>query len=217
MKPGIPRGLYVITDRALCSRTGISASVSAALEGGAVIVQYRDKTQDRPRREGEAGALAALCRGHGAAFIVNDDPELALSCGATGVHLGRDDTGIEEARRLLGPDAVIGVSCYDSMALARKAAAAGCDYVAFGSAYPSPTKPGAVHAATSLYRKAVAEIPVPIVAIGGIMPDNAPPLLRAGCHALAVISGVFGEADPRAAAGRYARLFHEGSQTYPLE
>jgi thiamine-phosphate pyrophosphorylase len=217
LKPGIPRGLYVITDRALCDRHGISASVSAALEGGAVIVQYRDKTGERSRREGEAGHLARLCREHGAVFIVNDDPELALDCGAAGVHLGRDDTSIEEARRLLGRDAVIGVSCYDSITLARKAAVAGCDYVAFGSAFPSPTKPGAPHAPMSLYREAVSEIPVPVVAIGGITPDNAPSLLQAGCHALAVISGVFGQTDLRAAARRYARLFTEGPQTYPLE
>lgn len=181
------------------------------------MVQYRDKTQDRSRREHEAGGLARLCREHGAVFIVNDDPELALHCGAAGVHLGRDDMSIEEARRLLGRDAVIGVSCYDSMTLARRAAVAGCDYVAFGSAFPSPTKADAPRASMSLYREAVSEIPLPVVAIGGITPENAPSLLQAGCHALAVISGVFGRTDLRAAAHRYARLFTEGPQTDPLE
>jgi len=191
--------------------------VAAALQGGAVIVQYRDKTRDSVRRKREAGQLASLCRDRGAIFIVNDDAELALHCGASGVHLGRDDAGIADVRRLLGRDAVIGVSCYDSMVLARKAAEAGCDYVAFGSAYPSPTKPGAVRAATSLYREAVSEIPLPVVAIGGITPQNARPLVQAGCHALAVISGVFGQADPRAAASRYARLFGKRARTHPLE
>jgi thiamine-phosphate pyrophosphorylase len=192
LKSDIPRGLYVVTDRVLCGRSGIVASVAAALAGGAAIVQYRDKTGDLARRECEAERLAQLSGESGALFIVNDDVDLALSCGADGVHLGREDTGIAEARSLLGPD---------------EAAAAGCDYVAFGSAYPSPTKPDAVCAAISLYREAVSEIPLPVVAIGGITPENSPPLIAAGCHALAVISGVFGQDDPRAAAARYTRLF----------
>jgi thiamine-phosphate pyrophosphorylase len=207
LKSDIPRGLYVVTDRVLCGRSGIVASVAAALAGGAAIVQYRDKTGDLARRECEAERLAQLSGESGALFIVNDDVDLALSCGADGVHLGREDTGIAEARSLLGPDRLIGVSCYDSIERAHEAAAAGCDYVAFGSAYPSPTKPDAVCAAISLYREAVSEIPLPVVAIGGITPENSPPLIAAGCHALAVISGVFGQDDPRAAAARYTRLF----------
>jgi thiamine-phosphate pyrophosphorylase len=195
LKSDIPRGLYVVTDRVLCGRSGIVAGVAAALAGGAAIVQDRDKTGDLARRECEAERLAQLSGESGALFIVNDDVDLALSCGADGVHLGREDTGIAEARSLLGPDRLIGVSCYDSIERAHEAAAAGCDYVAFGSAYPSPTKPDA------------SEIPLPVVAIGGITPENSPPLIAAGCHALAVISGVFGQDDPRAAAARYTRLF----------
>lgn len=206
MKPVIPRGLYAITDHVLCG-AGIVANVSAAVKGGAVIVQYRDKTRDVERRQREAGLLVQLCREQGALFIINDDVDLALGCGADGVHLGREDAGVDRARGLLGPGRLIGVSCYDSIELARNAVEAGCDYVAFGSAYPSPTKPGATRAATSLYREAVSEMPVPVVAIGGITPENAPPLVEAGCHALAVISGVFGQQDSEGAAARYARLF----------
>ncbi len=212
MRTEIPRGLYVITDSVLCGRAGVLASVSAALEGGAVIVQYRDKTGDQQRREREAGLLAQLCRERGVMFVVNDDADLALRCGADGVHLGRDDTGVGRARDILGPGRVIGVSCYDSIELAREATAAGCDYVAFGSAYPSPTKPGAVRAEVSLYRHAISEIALPVIAIGGITPENALPLIEAGCHALAVISGVFGQDDPGTAAARYARLFTGAGQ-----
>jgi len=207
LRPRFPRGLYVITDLDLCAGPGLLASVSAALEGGAVIVQYRDKTGDLERREQEAAALAGLCRRHGALFVVNDDTGLAGRCGADGVHLGRGDGDIRAARQALGPGRLIGASCYDSMDCAREAIAAGCDYVAFGSAFPSPTKPGAVRAPISLYRDAVAGLPVPVVAIGGITPENAMPLIDAGCRALAVISGVFGRPDPAAAASTYARLF----------
>lgn len=207
MKPAIPRGLYAITDRALCGNRGLHSSVAAALAGGAVMIQYRDKTTDSGRRRDEARQLARLCREHGALFIVNDDPELAARSDADGVHLGRDDQEIFAARRLLGPGRLLGASCYDSLALARDAVAAGCDYVAFGSAFPSPTKPGAVRAPVSLYRQAAAELPVPVAAIGGITPDNAAPLVAAGCRLLAVISGVFDQSDPRDAAARYVRLF----------
>ncbi len=207
MKADLPRGLYVITDPVLCATLGLSASVSAALAGGAVTVQYRDKSSDRARRDREAATLASICREHGAVFIVNDDADLALRSGAHGVHLGRDDTIVDQARDLLGPDRLIGVSCYDSIERAHEAVAAGCDYVAFGSAYPSPSKPAAVRAPISLYREAVAGISVPVVAIGGITPQNAAPLIDAGCRALAVISGVFGGEDPTFAATQYARLF----------
>lgn len=217
MKPRIPRGLYAITDPDLCARTGLTESVAAALHGGAVMVQYRDKSNRRRRREAEAAGLATLCRNHGAAFIVNDDPWLAKACGADGVHLGRDDTDPRQARQALGADCLIGVSCYDSLERAREAVAAGCDYVAFGSAFVSLTKPDAVHAPLALYRRAVEELPVPVVAIGGITPHNAPALIAAGCRALAVISGVFAQADPRAAAAAYARLFGQTDRADGLE
>lgn len=209
MKPSFPRGLYVITDRDLCVESGMTASVRAALRGGSAIVQYRDKTGDHRRRQREAAALARECRNANALFIVNDDPELARACDAGGVHLGGEDTDLAQARQIIGDKRLIGVSCYDSIERARDAVAGGCDYVAFGSAFPSPTKPGAVHAPLRLFTEAARELQVPVVAIGGLTPANGGRLVAAGCHALAVISGVFGQPDPEAAARQYVRLFEQ--------
>ena len=196
-------GLYAITDG---PRPDLRAAVERALEGGAAIVQYRDKSGDGERRRAESADLLALCRRFGAPLIVNDDVELAATIGADGVHLGQDDGGIDAARTRLGPSAIIGVSCYDSLDRARQLAAAGADYLAFGAFFPSPTKPLARSAHTGLLRDAKA-LCLPLVAIGGITPDNAQPLIDAGADFVAAISGVFASADPCAAARRYANLF----------
>lgn len=196
-------GLYAITDG---PREDLLAAAAAALEGGAVLLQYRDKTVDAQRRLREARALAGLCAEAGVLFIVNDDVELAQACGARAVHLGADDGDIAAARRRLGADAVIGVSCYDDLDRARRLAAAGADYLAFGAFYPSPTKPLA-HRADPGLLSASAALGLPRVAIGGIRPDNAAPLIEAGADYLAVISEVFGQTDVSAAARRFAALF----------
>jgi len=198
-----PRGLYAITDG---PRPDLHAAVERALEGGATIVQYRDKTGDGERRRAESADLLALCRRFGVPLIINDDVELAAIIRADGVHLGEHDGDIDAARTRLGATAVIGVSCYDSLDRARQLAAAGADYLAFGAYFPSPTKPLARHARTDLLRDARA-LGLPLVAIGGITPDNAQPLIEAGADFVAAISGVFATADPRAAARRYANLF----------
>ena len=200
-------GLYVITDRALAAGRPLPELVAAALEGGARVVQYRDKTADHARRRDEARALAALCRDAGALLIVNDDVELALAAQADGVHLGRDDAGIAAARGHLGPDRLIGVSCYDRFDRAVAAQQAGADYVAFGSFFPSPTKPAAVRAGLALLERGRRELDLPLVAIGGITPENAGALVAAGADMLAVIHAVFGAADVRAAAAAFAPLF----------
>jgi thiamine-phosphate pyrophosphorylase len=201
------RGLYAITDAALCARLGLVESVAQALAGGVRAVQYRDKGCDRDRRFAEAAALASLCRTTGALFIVNDDVELALAVNADGVHVGRDDEGVAAARARLGPGRLVGASCYDRLGLARAAVAAGADYVAFGSFFPSPTKPNAVRADVGLLRRARRELTVPLVAIGGMTPENGISLVAAGADMLAAIGAVFGAADPRAAAAAFAPLF----------
>ena len=201
------RGLYVITDRALAGGRALPPLVEDALAGGARVVQYRDKTTDHARRHAEAAALAALCRDAAALLIVNDDVELALAVHADGVHLGRDDAAIAAARARLGPDRVIGVSCYDRFELALAAQEAGADYVAFGSFHPSPTKPAAVRADLSLLARGRREMTLPLVAIGGITPENGRALVAAGADMLAVINAVFGAADVRAAAAAFAPLF----------
>ena len=200
----LPRcGLYAITDG---PRADLLAACDAALRGGAALLQYRDKSADRVRRHDEASALAALCARHGVPLIVNDDVELAVAVDAAGVHLGEDDVNIAVARACLGERAIIGVSCYDSLERAQTLAREGVDYLAFGAFFPSPTKPSARHATPGLLR-AAKPLGLPLVAIGGITPDNAPGLIAAGADFVAAISGVFGAADPATATRRYATLF----------
>jgi thiamine-phosphate pyrophosphorylase len=158
------------------------------------------------RRAAEAAALCALCRARGVPFIVNDDLELALASGADGVHLGRDDVGIAEARERLGSGRCLGASCYDELELARAAVAAGADYAAFGSVFASPTKPAAVRAPLELFARA-RTLGVPLVAIGGITADNAAAVIRAGAHCVAVISDLFDAPDIDARARAYTALF----------
>lgn len=196
-------GLYAITDG---PRNDLIEVCAAAIGGGAALLQYRDKTTDDQRRLSEATALAALCVQHGIALIVNDDVGLAAAAGADGVHLGEDDLDVGAARALLGPSAIIGVSCYDSLERARDAAAAGANYLAFGAFHPSPTKPNARKATLDLLSSAKV-LGVPLVAIGGITPANGAPLIEAGANFLAAVSAIFGEADVRRAAKMFAALF----------
>ena len=197
------RGLYAITDG---PRPDLYSAVESALNGGAAILQYRDKSGESERRHAEAASLLAACRRFGVPLIVNDDVDLAAAIGADGVHLGEHDGDIDAARTRLGAAAIIGVSCYDSLDRARQLAAAGADYLAFGAFFPSPTKPLARRAGAGLLRDAKS-LGLPLVAIGGITPDNAQPLIEAGADFVAAISGVFAAADPFAAARRYANLF----------
>jgi thiamine-phosphate pyrophosphorylase len=207
-------GLYAITPTEP-PRGGLEAAVAAVLDGGARVLQYRDKSTDAARRLAEASALAKLARDRGATFIVNDDVELALAVQADGVHLGRDDSGLAVARARLGASALIGVSCYDQIERAEAAAVEGADYVAFGSVFPSPTKPHAPRADLALIAEARRRLSVPIVAIGGITPENAAGVRAAGADAIAVISALFASADIEASARRFAALFepHTGNET----
>lgn len=201
------RGLYAIADSHWLTEDRFAPAVRDALAGGARIIQYRDKLSAPAIREAIARALADLSHEHAALFLVNDDAALARAVGADGVHLGREDMAIAQAREQLGPGAVIGISCYNDLERARAAERAGADYVAFGRFFPSRTKPQAAPATPALLRQARAALRVPIVAIGGITPDNGASLIDAGADALAVIEGVFGQPDIRAAAERYAKLF----------
>jgi thiamine-phosphate pyrophosphorylase len=185
--------------------------VRAALAGGARVMQYRDKQATAGQREAIARAVNVLCRAQAVPLLINDDVALAAAVGAAGVHLGRDDPDIAAARTTLGDAALIGVSCYNELGRARSAQAAGADYVAFGRFFPSRTKPQALPATPELLRAARAALKIPIVAIGGITPENGASLIAAGADALAVIEGVFNQPDIRAAAERYAQLFtHHG-------
>jgi len=190
------RGVYAITPDGIATARLVDC-VAAALGGGAAAVQYRSKAGDAELRRAQAFALARLHAARGGLYIVNDDPALAAAVGADGVHLGEDDAGIAAAREVLGADRLIGMSCYDDYARAEAAVAAGADYVAFGSFFPSSVKPDARRADVSLLQRASA-LGVPVVAIGGITADNAGELARAGADAVAVITAVFGVLEPEA-------------------
>jgi thiamine-phosphate pyrophosphorylase len=183
------------------------SKVEAALRGGAGVVQYRSKTGDESRRKEQAAGIARLCRGRDTLFIVNDSVDLAHAVDADGVHLGKDDGDIAAARAVLGPGKLIGMSCYNDMDRARSAQSQGADYVAFGSFFPSATKPLALRAGAELLRIAASGISLPVVAIGGINVDNAAGLIAAGADAVAVVSALFDAPDIEAQARRFARLF----------
>ncbi|MHB8471256.1 MAG: thiamine phosphate synthase [Gammaproteobacteria bacterium] len=202
----VPRGLYAVTDE---SRSGsdLVRQVAQAIHGGAVMVQYRDKHSDAGQRLWQANDLQMLCHSLQVPLIINDDIELARDCRAAGVHLGKDDASIATARTVLGTQAIIGVSCYNSLALAQAAQAAGADYVAFGSFFVSSTKPDAVRADLALLGEAQAALTIPIVAIGGISVENGGALVAAGASLLAVVSDLFGATDITASARDYTQLF----------
>ena len=200
------RGLYAITPDEADTRA-LAAKVADALAGGIAALQYRNKAADATLRRTQAEALALLCRERGVPLIVNDDVALASAVGADGVHLGATDGDLAGARWRLGPGKLLGASCYDRYDLALAAKAAGADYVAFGAAFPSPTKPNAVRAPLDLYARAHRELGIPIVAIGGITADNAAALVSAGVDALAVITDLFEARDIAARARDFNALF----------
>ena len=199
------RGLYAITPE-VGETQRLVALVSDCIAGGAAAVQYRTKTLSDALRHEQALRLRALCRARGVPLIVNDSVALALAVDADGVHLGREDGDVRAARAALGRR-IVGVSCYDELDRARDAAAAGADYVAIGSVFPSSTKPGAVHAPLALLAAAKNATGLPVVAIGGITDANAGQAIGAGADMVAVLSAVFGARDVETAARLIARLF----------
>ena len=205
------RGLYAVTDPELIATRDWAIQVSAAIAGGAVLVQYRDKFASEPQRQDQLRAIVTLCHDQGVPLIVNDDIALASAVGADGVHLGRDDARLDVARQQLGPHAIIGVSCYNDLSRAVAAADAGADYVAFGRFYPSHTKPHAPQADVEILRRAKHRLNIPVATIGGITVHNGAALITAGADLLAVIHGVFGQADVTSAARSIAELFNVGA------
>lgn len=202
------RGLCAVTlDDMLLPR--LSALVKAALDGGTPYVQYRNKEAPPPLRRAQAAEMLRICRGAGAKLIINDDVWLAVEIGADGAHVGRGDApggSLQAAREALGPKRILGVSCYDDLAIAEDAAKAGADYIAFGSMFPSRTKPDTVRAPLGILGEA-RRFGLPIAAIGGITLENAPELIRAGADMLAVVSDLFDAMDIKARAEAYQQLF----------
>lgn len=199
-------GLYAITPD-LADTDDLLRRVRAALKGGARMLQYRNKAATPALRLAQAQALQALCTEFDVPLIINDHLDLAIAVGAAGVHLGGDDGNLAEARAQLGPGRLLGASCYDRIELAQAAIAAGADHIAFGSFFASGVKPDAVRPPIDLITRARQRFGVPVVAIGGITPANAPQLLAAGADAVAVISALFAAPDIEHAAHEFRSLF----------
>ena len=202
------RGLYAITDTHLIPRDRFVETVEAAVRGGATMVQLREK--DTPREEivRLGRAVLEVTRRYGALLIVNDHPSIAKEIGADGVHVGREDPPVAETRALLGPGVIIGASCYGQIERAVTAEQEGADYVAFGTPFPSPTKPGkGTDMSIGIFQAAKRQVQVPVFAIGGITLANAQQIIDAGADGIAIVSGVFGAPDVEAAAQALSALF----------
>ena len=202
------RGLYAITPECADGQR-LLADVEAALTGGCRLLQFRDKSNPMPERVARARALRALTRRYGARLLINDDLALARLVEADGVHIGKDDGHLVAARAILGPDRLLGASCYADLAAAKAAAAAGADYVAFGALYPSSIKPEAVRAPLSLFAEAKQATSAATCGIGGITLENASATIAAGADLLAVITDLFSAPDIAARAAAFQRLFEE--------
>ena len=200
------RGLYVITDPQLCDDNLVNM-VEQAIMGGAKIIQYRNKTAGTQQQLKECLVLKALCKKHAAIFIINDNVELALESNADGVHLGQTDADINTARKLLGKNKIIGITCHSDINKAVSAQQQSANYVAFGRFFPSKTKPDAPPAKVEILAQARSQIQIPIVAIGGISVENAPVLIDTGADMLAVIHAIFAQNNIKQAAEKFNALF----------
>jgi thiamine-phosphate pyrophosphorylase len=201
-------GLYAITDSALLPPERLVRAVEAALRGGAVMVQYREKSLPSSERISQARNLVAACNNARVPLIINDDPELAERVRASGVHLGQSDASLQAARERLGETAIIGATCHASLDLASHADQASADYLAFGRFFPSTTKPDAPAASADILGKARG-LGKPVTAIGGITLQNGESLIRSGADMLAVVGGLFDGDDDliEHRARQFTRLF----------
>ena len=202
----IIKGLYAITPDSADLNTLIQKTKSA-IEGGAFMVQYRSKIQDRDVKMQQCDAILRLCREYEIPCIVNDDVDMCRILEADGVHLGEKDDNIAEVRHILGEDAIIGSSCYDQLDRAKSAQKEGASYVAFGAMFPTSTKPNAPRATLALLKEAKREIQIPIVAIGGITVNNAHDVIKTGIDAIAVINSLYEAKSIKETAETFAKMF----------
>ena len=190
--------LYAVTDRAWVGRQTLCQQVEAALQGGVACVQLREKHLDRDAFLDEAKQICALCRRYGVPFIVNDDLDVALACGADGIHVGQDDMPAAEVRRRAGRRLIVGVSAHTPEE-ARLAEAAGADYLGAGAVFGSATKTDASLLTPAGLQAVCAAVHIPVVAIGGVNARNILQLQGSGAAGAAVVSGIFGAPDITAA------------------
>lgn len=205
-------GLYLVTPD-WDDTARLIAVTEQALLGGAAIVQYRHKFADTILRYEQASALRALCRRFEVPFIINDHVELCLTLDADGLHVGGTDISVAAARAAVGPEKIVGASCYGDLSLAHAAHTAGASYVAFGGFYPSRVKKYPVTTDFNIVSTASAEIALPNAVIGGMTAENCQPLIKAGAHMVAAISSVYLAADPQAAAREFVRLFQARAES----
>jgi len=200
------RGLYAITpsDNLL---PRLSALVGSALAGGVKFVQYRNKFAPPPLKRAQAAELLRICRAADAKLIVNDDIWLAVEIGADGVHMGHEDGDIRMARQALGPQRILGVSCYNDFDRAVRAVDAEADYVGVGAVFASATKPEATRASLDFLARVKLELPIPVAAIGGITLANAKHVIEAGADMVAVITDLFDAMNIQERAAAYQKLF----------
>lgn len=202
------KGLYAITDTEHLSSEIMLTKTEEILRAGTKLLQYRNKQADQNTRLTEAKQLVDLCKQFSVPLIINDDITLAIKINADGIHLGKTDLSIADARERLGNNAIIGCSCYNDMDRASDAVNAGADYIAFGAFFSSPSKPDAVHAKPEIIGRAKQQFDLPVVAIGGITPENGQPLIDAGADMLAVISGLYASESPFNTTIKYVNLFN---------
>ncbi len=200
------RGLYAITDETLITEAQFHHVIKQALQGGAAIIQYRDKSDNRKKRQHQATTLRMLCNQYNALLLINDDLELARQVHADGVHLGKNDASIAAARETLGATAIIGISCYNQLELATRAENEGASYVALGAFFTSTIKPEADIAKLDLLGEANTRLNIPVCAIGGITTKNAKQVFDAGADMVAIISGLFAHQQVKSVSRQIADL-----------
>lgn len=199
-------GLYIVTPDWDDTQKLLDIT-EMALRGGAALVQYRHKTAGEALRREQTECLLALCRSYQRPLIVNDHVDLCLAADADGVHIGGTDMSVAQVRAILGSDKIVGASCYGDLQLARDAHRDGASYVAFGGFYPSRVKKYPVTTPSAIIAQSKAEIPLPVVVIGGMTEQNAAPLVACGADMVAAISSVYSAADPELAARGFLQLF----------
>jgi thiamine-phosphate pyrophosphorylase len=201
------KGLYLVTPDWDDTQKLLEIT-ELALKGGVALLQYRHKTADAAQRQEQAECLLALCRSYNVPFIINDYIDLCLSLNADGIHVGGTDTAVGEVRNMIGPDRILGASCYGSLEMAHAAQKAGASYVAFGGFYPSRVKKYPVTTPQTIVTDWKAQGTVPSVVIGGMTRDNSASLVRNGADMVAAISSIYLAGDPQAAAREFTALFN---------
>ncbi len=200
--------LYAVTDRAWTGEQTLYRQVEAALKGGVTCVQLREKAMDDAAFLREAREIHALCRQYGVPFIVNDRVEIAIACGAEGVHVGQDDMAAGDVRRLAGEGMILGVSVH-TVEEALEAIQNGADYLGLGAVFPTSTKTDVEQMANETVRAICDAVDVPVVAIGGINQKNMRKLSGSGVDGVALVSAIFSETDIEAACRDLRKLSEE--------